>query len=115
MSSLEFFRDFVCAVNRNGEPANEIGTARRNEICETMIELPGRLLHLLPQETKTRVRIRKIDIVAGCASGPESEDAARDERFLCDDLLQNFLRIIEKLARLFSNRRIVEDRRISAA
>src|ERR1041384_1838184 len=115
MNRLELFREFVRAVNRNGEPANEIVIARRNEIGETTIELAGRLLHLLPQETKTRVRMRKIDIVADCASVPESEDAARDERFLCDDLLQNFLRIIEKLARLFSNRRIVKDRRISAA
>src|SRR2546423_6152948 len=44
---------------------------------------------------------------------PKSEDAARDERFVGGDLLENFLGVFEQLARLVSDYWIIKDCRIS--
>src|SRR5437868_15482318 len=55
-----------------------------------------------------------LDIVTDGFRRPECENAARGEKFLGANLLQQLLRVIEKLARLFAHDRIVEDRRIAS-
>src|SRR5207237_5122895 len=71
------------------------------------------LWHLRAQETKTRAGFRKFDIVAVRASRPEAKDAARGQQLLSGDFIQDSFGVIEKLPRLFTNFRIVEDCRIS--
>src|SRR2546421_5221143 len=86
-----------------------------------MIELFRRLLHLLAQKIKSRQLIparfvvEKIDIVAVSGRGPEREHAARGQRLFGDNSIQNFLRVVEQLARLRADRGVIENRRVSSA
>src|ERR1700730_18161961 len=86
-----------------------------------MIRLAGRFLHLLPQKIKRRQLVPaffvdiKIDIVTRGICGPESKSATRLECLFKNNLVEQFLRVIKKFARLFANYRIVENRRITSA
>src|SRR6266487_1436973 len=86
-----------------------------------MIELPRGLLHLLPQKIEcgeslsSRFISVKIDIVTDGVCWPKSMDAARRQQFLCGDLFEKFLRIVEKFAGLFADHRIIKYRRVAAA
>src|SRR5437868_2632408 len=101
MCRAEFFRNLVRAMNRNSKPANEIRVA--DKIGQAMVELAGRLLHLLSQEIKrcellaSRFVSEKIDVIAARSRRPESEHAARGQQIFRDDLLQDFLCVIKEL------------------
>src|SRR4051812_16215610 len=93
---------------------------RRDVIRETMIELCRRLLHLLTQEIKrgdffsAGVISVDMDVVADGVRGPQSVNAARDQEIFRCNALEEFLRIIEKLTRLFAHLWVIEDRRVTA-
>src|SRR5438270_13295677 len=92
----------------------------RDVIRQAMVCLPGGFLHLLAQKIKRRKLFRsrfvriKIDIVAHGVCRPKSVNSSRRERIFCDDRVEKFLGVIKKLARLFANYRIIEDRRITS-
>src|SRR5437879_3960441 len=94
---------------------------RSDKIGQAVIELADRLWHLLAQEVKRRQLIVagvadvELDIVTNRVRQPKPVDAARRKRILGDDLIQQFLRILEKFTRLRANRRIVKDCRIPPA
>ena len=130
MLRLEFLREFIRAVNRDGETTNEIFDSRfsildfrrgRNEIRQAMIELPRRFLHLLSQKIKRRqlfsVRFvhEKIDIIPIRACGPESKNTTRNQQFFRSDSIENHLRVVKNLARLGADRRVVKDGGVSSA
>src|SRR5437867_999723 len=86
-----------------------------------MIELSGGLLQLLSQEIKRRKFFaprlidEKIDIITSRGCRPKSKDTACSQQTFGGDFIQDLLRVIKKLARLFSNCGIVENCRISSA
>src|SRR4030095_15417706 len=86
-----------------------------------MIELSCRLLHLLTQKIKrgdffsAGVVNVNMNVVADRVGGPKSINAARNQEILCCNVLEEFLRIIEKFARLFSDLWVVENRRVTPA
>src|SRR5204863_7231092 len=86
-----------------------------------MIELARGLLHLLPQKIEYREFLSsrlidvKIDIVTDGVCRPKSMDAARSQQIPGDDLFEEFLRVVEKFARLFTDHRIIKYRRVTAA
>src|SRR6476646_1807021 len=85
-----------------------------------MIELSCRLLHLLTQKIKrgdffsAGVISVNMNVVADGVCGPKSVNAARDQEIFRCNALEEFLRIIEKFARLFAHLWVVEDRRVPA-
>src|SRR5205814_10456626 len=85
-----------------------------------MICLLGWFLHLMAPKIERRELFRsrfvriKIGIVAHGVCRPKSVNSSRRERIFCDDRVEKFLRVIKKLARLFANYRIIEDRRITS-
>src|SRR5438874_8750794 len=85
-----------------------------------MIELCRRLLHLLTQKIKrgdffsAGVISVDMDVVADGVCGPQSVNAARDQEIFRCNTLEEFLRIIEKLTRLFAHLWVIEDRRVTA-
>src|SRR4029077_18845106 len=95
-------------------------TLWRDVIRETMIELCRRLLHLLTQKIKSGdffspgVISVDMNIVADGICGPKSVNAARDQEIFRCNALEEFLRIIEQLARFFAHLWVVEDRRVTA-
>ena len=97
-----------------------VAAHRRNVIRETMIELSGRLLHLLTQKIKrgdffsAGVISVNMNVVADGVCGPKSVNAARDQEIFRCNALEEFLRIIEKFARFFAHLWVVEDRRVTA-
>src|SRR4051794_25733200 len=105
----------------DGESAEIIERNRRDVISEAVVELVGGLLHLLAKEMKGRQRFGprfvriNFDVVADSFRRPDCKNAASRKKFLFANALQQFLRVIEKLARLFSDNRIVENGRIAAA
>src|ERR1700750_1479464 len=86
-----------------------------------MIELCRRLLHLLTQKIKrgdlfsAGLTSVNTNVVPDGVCGPKSVNAARDQEILRCNALEEFLRIIEKFARLFAHLWIVEDRRVTSA
>src|SRR5438552_17959386 len=86
-----------------------------------MIELPRRLVHLLPQKIECGEFLSscfisvKIDIVTNGVCRPKSMDAARREQIPCGGLFEEFLLVVEKFARLFADYRILKYRRVTAA
>src|SRR5215471_8448619 len=119
MRGVEFFRELVRAMNRDRKSPEKIGISYK--IGQTMIELSHRFLHLLAQKIKgrpffaTRVVNEKIDIISANGSRPESENAACGQKLLLSDLVENFSRVIKKLARLFADRFVFKDRWIATA
>ena len=85
-----------------------------------MIELPGRLLHLLTQKIKggdffsAGVISVNMNVVADCVCGPKSVNAARDQKIFRCNAPKEFLRVIEKFARLFADLWVVKNRRVTA-
>src|SRR6476659_534248 len=85
-----------------------------------MIELPRRFWHLLTQKIKrgdffsAGVISVNMNVVPGGVCGPKSVNAARDQEIFRCNALQEFLRIIEKFARLFAHLWVVEDRRVTS-
>src|ERR1700730_7526441 len=86
-----------------------------------MVCLSGRLLHLLAQEIKRReflgsrfIKV-KIDIVPVGTSRPEAENTLRPQPIFRDCLIEQLLRIVENLARLPPDFRIVKNRGIPSA
>ena len=85
-----------------------------------MIELSRRLLHLLTQKIKRGdffspgVISVDMNVVADGVCGPKSVNAARDQEIFRCNALEEFLRIIEKFARLFAHLWVVENRRVTA-
>ena len=55
-----------------------------------------------------------MNVVADGVCGPKSVNAARDQEIFRCNALKEFLRIIEKFARLFAHLWVVEDRRVTA-
>src|SRR6476646_5713945 len=85
-----------------------------------MIELSCRLLHLLTQKIKRgdffsagAISVN-MNVVADGVCGPKSVNAARDQEIFRCNALEEFLRIIEKFARLLTHLWVVEDRRVTA-
>src|ERR1700716_2764418 len=93
----------------------------RDVIRQTMIGLSSGLLHLLTQKIKRREFLIslfvdiKIDIITGRSCRPEGVNAPRSQQVLFRDFAKNLSRIIEKLACLFSEFRIVENGGITPA
>jgi hypothetical protein len=56
-----------------------------------------------------------MNIVANRVCRPKSMNAARNQQILRNNLIEKFLRIVEKFARLLANLGIVENRRITTA
>ena len=103
MLGFKFCCDFVRANARGHSKASDViprsVTAvrlsfRRKVIRQAMIELIGRLLHLLPQEMKrgelfsARVVCVKHDIIADSFCGPEGVDATRAQQFFGANLFE---------------------------
>src|SRR5438067_3090620 len=86
-----------------------------------MIELPRWLVHLLPQKIECGEFLSscfisvKIDIVTNGVCRPKNVDPASAQQVLRCDLIEKFLRVIKKFARLFANHRILKYRRVTAA
>src|SRR5205809_4112283 len=86
-----------------------------------MIGLSRRLLHLLTQKIKRRnpfsmdVISINMDIIADGVCRPKRINAARHKEIFRYDLFKKLLRIIEKLAGLFTDLWVVENRRVTAA
>src|SRR4029077_11039410 len=93
----------------------------RDVISQAMIELPCRLLHLLPQKIEHREFLPsrfiaiKIEIVSDGVCRPKGVNTLRGERILHGDLIEKLLRVIEKFARLFADHWIIQYRRVTAA
>src|SRR4029078_597115 len=93
---------------------------RRDVIRKTMIELTGRLLHLLTQKIKggdffSAVLVSvNINVVANGICGPKSINAARYQKIFRCNALKEFLRISEKFARLFTDLCVIEKRRVTS-
>src|SRR3954471_16306735 len=93
----------------------------RDVIRKTMVELTGRLLHLLTQKIKggdffSAVLVSvNINVIADGICGPKTINAARCQEIFRCNAVKEFLRIIEKLARLFADLWVIENRRITAA
>src|SRR5436190_5685239 len=85
-----------------------------------MVELCRRLLHLLTQKIKrgdlfsASLISVNMNVVADGVCGPKSVNAARDQEIFRCNALEEFLRISEKFARLFSHLWVVEDRWVTA-
>src|SRR4249919_301918 len=85
-----------------------------------MIELCRRFLHLLTHKIKrsdffsASLGSVNMNVVAAGVRGPQSVNAARDQEIFRCDALEEFLRIIEKFARLFTHLWVVEDRWVTA-
>src|SRR5260370_38933085 len=94
---------------------------RSNVISKAMIELPRRLLHLLPQKIRRREFLPsrfiaiKIDIVSDGVCWPKGVNASCGEQILHGDLIEKVLRVAKKFARLFADHRIIQYRRITAS
>src|SRR5437899_12716628 len=128
MLPLELFGEFVCTMNRNSKSAKivrqrqcMIAVSRRHEIRQAMVELSCRLLYLLAQEIEGGELLRaiivgiKIQVVANCVCSPKSVNTTRDQEIVCDDRIKKFLRLIEKLARLFANHGVFKNPGITPA
>src|SRR4029077_17009437 len=99
---------------------NLTAVRRRDVIRETMIELCRRLLTLLTRKIKRCDFFRagvisvNMNVVASGVCGPQCVNTARDQEIFRCNALEEFLRIIEKLARFFAHLWVVEDRRVTA-
>src|ERR1035438_9922495 len=82
-----------------------------------MVELVSGFVHLLAQEMERGQDLRarvvgvKLDIVAHGIGGEEAIDAARGEQFPTDNVVQEFLRLLEEFLGLWS----FQDGRVSPA
>ena len=130
MLAFKLLGDLIRAVNRDCESAEVIRQLpiadcrlpirnRRNVICQAMIELARRLLHLLTQKIERRdlfgasVISVNDDIVPDRVCRPKCVNAARNQQVFRYDPLKQFLRVIEKFARLFADLRVIENRRMT--
>src|SRR5438045_4215145 len=86
-----------------------------------MIELSRWFLDLLTQKIKrgelfsARLVSVNFNVVPDGVCWPESVNPAWDQEIFRYDVLQKFLRIVEKFARLFADLRVIENRRVTAA
>src|SRR5438552_11098651 len=84
-----------------------------------MIELACRFLHLLPQKIKrgepfSSVLLSvKFNVIANGVCRPECINASWRQQIFRHDALKQFLRIIEKFARLIADLRVIENRRVT--
>src|SRR3954468_10062506 len=92
----------------------------RDVIRKTMVELTGRLLHLLTQKIKggdffSAVLVSvNINVVADGICRPKSVNAARCQEIFRCNALKKFLRISEQSARLSADLWVIENRRVTS-
>src|SRR5207237_9905764 len=92
-----------------------------DEISQGVIELPGRLVHLLPERVENGqglaaalVRV-ELDVIAVAVGWEEAVNAASSEEFLADDFIQELLRVVKKLPSFDPELRIIENRGVASA
>ena len=80
-----------------------------------MIILPGGLVHLLAQEMENRQDLRarfvrvNLHVVADVVGREEPINRAGGQQFLTDYVLEQFLRVIEKLSCFAANLRVLKN------
>ena len=116
---LEFLADrFQADAARHGKGTDIIwntGCLRRDEIGQSLIELPRRLRRLIAKRVKHRQIFRArfvhidFDVVSDTVGREEAVDATRSEQLAADDLVQQCLRVVEQFLGLRADGRILED------
>ena len=112
---------FHLVTGGDGKPAEVVGDAgflRRDPVGQTQVGPRGRLVHLLAQEVEglqdggPAVVGVDLDIVTHRIGRPESKHRTGGDPFVCDDVFQHGLGVVEQLLRFAADDLVVKNFRI---